>query len=151
MRRLGAELEVEAMSLYHWFPNKAAIIAELAGAVHGEVVLPPRPRRADGSAKYLADVGRAVRRGFLQHPAALPVLAAHPMDVPEEAVAVLVEAGLRSAAAHSALDAVLAYATGATLVEVGRGENGTREADKRFDAGLQALIAGLLSGPRRKG
>lgn len=41
MRRLGAELGVEAMSLYHYFANKERLLDALVDAVYGEIAAPP--------------------------------------------------------------------------------------------------------------
>lgn len=41
MRRLGAELGVEAMSLYHYFAGKDEILAAMLDAVYDEIEVPP--------------------------------------------------------------------------------------------------------------
>jgi AcrR family transcriptional regulator len=41
MRRLATELGVEAMSLYHWFRSKDALLGAMLDAVYREVELPP--------------------------------------------------------------------------------------------------------------
>ncbi|HUP83560.1 MAG TPA: TetR/AcrR family transcriptional regulator C-terminal domain-containing protein [Candidatus Limnocylindria bacterium] len=40
MRRLAQALEVEAMSLYHWFPNKDALLAAMIDTVFAEMERP---------------------------------------------------------------------------------------------------------------
>ncbi|MEA2677578.1 MAG: hypothetical protein QOJ81_1719 [Chloroflexota bacterium] len=40
MRRLALALGVEAMSLYHWFPNKDALLGAMVDAVFGEMARP---------------------------------------------------------------------------------------------------------------
>jgi AcrR family transcriptional regulator len=41
MRRLAAELGVEAMSLYHHYRRKDAILSAMLDAVYGEIEVPP--------------------------------------------------------------------------------------------------------------
>lgn len=45
MRKLGAELGVEAMALYHHFPDREAILDAVVDAVLSMLVLPPRKTR----------------------------------------------------------------------------------------------------------
>jgi len=40
MRRLGRELGVEAMALYHHFSSKKELVEEMLGYVHGEIIVP---------------------------------------------------------------------------------------------------------------
>jgi AcrR family transcriptional regulator len=40
MRRLGQELGVEAMAIYHHFASKEELLEEMLGVVHGEIVVP---------------------------------------------------------------------------------------------------------------
>ena len=41
MRRLGSELGVEAMALYHYYTNKAALLEDMLDAVHVEITTAP--------------------------------------------------------------------------------------------------------------
>src|ERR1700682_169351 len=59
MRRLGAELGVEAMSLYHYLPHTAALTQGLAEIVLGELRLP-----AAGATIGWQSAVRAVARSF---------------------------------------------------------------------------------------
>jgi AcrR family transcriptional regulator len=74
MRRLAAELHVEAMSLYYHVPGKAVLLEGLAETVLGEIRLP----RADGGdpAQATRSVARALRANALAHPNAIPLLGA---------------------------------------------------------------------------
>jgi AcrR family transcriptional regulator len=56
MRKLAADLDVEAMSLYYHVPGKAALLEGLAGCVLAEVELP------SGEAKDWQEASRAVAR-----------------------------------------------------------------------------------------
>jgi AcrR family transcriptional regulator len=76
MRRLGAELGFEAMSLYRHFPNKAALLDYVVEAVWAEMELPS----SEGDPwKTLEGLARAFRRLAHSHPNIFPVLAARPV------------------------------------------------------------------------
>src|SRR5438105_14591638 len=73
MRRLGAELGVEAMSLYRHFPSKAALLEAVVGRLLAELLLPvPGIVPWQESFRTLA---RDYRRLLLRHPNAIPLLA----------------------------------------------------------------------------
>lgn len=84
MRRLARELGVEAMSLYHHFTNKEAILAGVIDMALSEEA-PAGPLSQDG---WQATVKAAVlgfRRVLVKHPNVLPVMAAHPPTAPGSA------------------------------------------------------------------
>jgi len=66
MRRLAQGLGVEAMSLYHWFPNKDALLGAMVDAVYDEVQLPARGQdwRADMRATAISTQGALLRHGW---------------------------------------------------------------------------------------
>jgi AcrR family transcriptional regulator len=71
MRRLAAELGVEAMSLYHHVPNKDAILDGMVDLVFAEIELPP----ADADWKTaLRRRTSSVRDALVRHPWALRIL-----------------------------------------------------------------------------
>jgi TetR/AcrR family tetracycline transcriptional repressor len=124
MRRLGAELGVEAMSLYKHVANKGAIldgvrellVAEFAGA------LPRRP--APGWRDDLARFARAYRAVARAHPEAFGLLASAPgrayvagADVAEQALERLVADGLGRDDAIRAQRTVTRFVLGASLLE----------------------------------
>src|SRR5262245_10288166 len=78
MRRLAGDLGVEAMSLYHWFPNKAAILDALVEAALREtaVALEPIPER--GWRESLRALAYAHRRVLKAHPNTLSYLNSRP-------------------------------------------------------------------------
>ncbi|MBK9029997.1 MAG: TetR/AcrR family transcriptional regulator C-terminal domain-containing protein [Myxococcales bacterium] len=96
MRRLGAALGVEAMSLYHHVPSKAALL----DGIHERILLalppPPRARTWQAFARHQAHALHAALRA---HPHAVPLFATRPAATPaatarlERYLAVLVEAG----------------------------------------------------------
>jgi len=78
MRRLARELGIEAMSLYHHFENKDAILAgiidlALEAEAPGAGAAPPTSWRDPVAAAVLG-----FRRVLVKHPNVLPVMAAHP-------------------------------------------------------------------------
>jgi AcrR family transcriptional regulator len=69
MRRLGAELGVEAMALYHHFPNKQALIeAIMTRGSPGELPEPTGNFRAD-----MVTLMQAVYEQLAAHPALFPL------------------------------------------------------------------------------
>jgi len=106
MRRLAAELEVSAMSLYNHVPNKDALLAGVTEALLGEI---------DLSAVEHEDWRETLRAGFrsfraalLAHPNALPLIQSKPVATPEAfrpvelSLATLRRAGFDPAAALEA-------------------------------------------------
>lgn len=80
MRRLGAELGVEAMTLYHHIPNKDAL---LDGLVEQVVTLAEAPRFGQGRWRdVLRDYARTLLDTLLAHPAVLPLVATRPATTP---------------------------------------------------------------------
>jgi AcrR family transcriptional regulator len=101
MRRLARDLGVEAMTLYHHFPNKDAIL-------DGVIMLALQAEApADGlSEDWKEPVVAAVtgfRKVLVNHPNVLPIMVAHPPDSPESSI--LVEGPLRYLSASGFTDA----------------------------------------------
>ena len=122
MRRLGAELGVEAMSLYNHVPSKAALLDGVHEAILGEM---PAPRRGRDFIETLRGMARAFRRVLLAHPQALPIFGARPAVTEaslrhvETALAVLRGAGLSAQDSVSAFQVMVTFVVGHTLSEVG--------------------------------
>ena len=120
MRRLGAALRVEAMSLYKHVPNKAALLDLLAERVLGDVAPPP----AASWDERLRHLARELRRVALAHPHVFPLVATRMPSSPralaplEALLGALREAGLTDPAALRHFWALLAYQTGALLSEM---------------------------------
>src|SRR3989442_15028291 len=73
MRRLGAALGVEAMSLYRNFPSKAALLEAVVARLLAELPVPaPTAARWQDAFRALA---RAYRALLTRHPKAIPLLA----------------------------------------------------------------------------
>ena len=174
MRRLGQELGVEAMSLYHHVPSKRALLEGIVDTVLAEFEIPP----ADGSAwaERVRDLARRYRRLAHAHPNAFPLLIT--ADLKTERFLHLIgammdvcqEAGFANE--ETALDAFCtlgSYVNGFALFEIGgflalavdeaaddaRG-NGRECApgafprlfqygDEQFEFGLDVILAGLVA------
>jgi len=122
MRRLGAALGVEAMSLYHHFASKEEVLHGLVVAVLGRVPLPEA---------VPLDWREAVRDGFiafrqvmLAHPAVFPLVSSKPATDGESlmpvarAYAVLEAAGFDPRGVASAFNTLLSYAFGFIQCEI---------------------------------
>ena len=80
MRRLGAELGVEAMTLYHYLPNKDALLDGIVERVMAQA----ETCFADGPwDRALAGYARSLRATLLQHPGAALLIATRPAVTPE--------------------------------------------------------------------
>lgn len=121
MRRLGAELGIEAMSLYHYFQGRE----ELLGAI-GERMLAPLDEldvESDWHSACTRFAG-AVRRIAVAQPATFRLLGLQPLDSPrslrpvERLLGALVADGFEPAEALALYRAVTGYARGYALAEV---------------------------------
>jgi AcrR family transcriptional regulator len=158
MRRLGGELGVEAMSLYRYFPSKAALLDGAVCRVLADLEL---PRPGDGAqwelrARAYARSLRAIAR---QHPHLFPLLAtvgpanATLRDVRERMVQLWCEVGLDAPTAHRAQCALQGMITGSTLWDVADDQEafpigparsaGQHDADAALEFGLDLLLDGL--------
>ena len=144
MRRLGAALGVEAMSLYHHFPGKGALLDGLVATVLSQV---PLPEAAPVGWEDAVRRGlTAFRRVLLAHPALFPLIANRPPEQAESLVAVarayaiLAAAGFEPRDAETAWGTLFAFTFGFVQCEI----SGMGEATKG-DALLR--LVGDLSGP----
>lgn len=121
MRRLGAVLGVEAMSLYKHVPSKPALLDLLVERVLAEIAPPPPPGASwERRLRHVAD---ELRRVSLAHPHVFPLLATR---VPASPQALAPLETLLGALADAELDdddvlrhfwTVVGWATGALLAE----------------------------------
>jgi AcrR family transcriptional regulator len=84
MRRLGAELGVEAMSLYRYVPGRENLLDAVVETIMDEMNVDPEtltePR--DGWQDFLQRLAHGVRRVALAHPRAFPLVASRPVEAP---------------------------------------------------------------------
>ncbi|MEM9656668.1 MAG: TetR/AcrR family transcriptional regulator C-terminal domain-containing protein [Actinomycetota bacterium] len=77
MRKLGAELGVEAMSLYHYVANKDDLLDAMLDLLYGEVEL-PRDVGDDEWEQAIRDGLTSFRQVLLRHSAAIELFASRP-------------------------------------------------------------------------
>ncbi len=84
MRRLGQELGVEAMSLYHHVNGREDLLEGMVSAVVDGVQLPARQPLgpADGWQAFLQHVAHDIRRVAIEHPLLFPLVATRPPAAP---------------------------------------------------------------------
>ncbi len=173
MRRLGAELGVEAMSLYNHVSNKEALLDGMVELLLGELEIPPED---EGWERRVREAYRAFRRLAHEHPNVFPLLVVRPPDtmdgvwLVEEFLGTLRGAGFDPETALYAFRALSSYASGYAMAEI-RGfamePAGTRlgafslppdgfpnihelddrlervDHDAEFEFGLDLILAGL--------
>lgn len=128
MRRLASELGVEAMSLYHWFPNKAAILDALVEAAIRETATRVDATPQAGWRANLRALAMGYRLVLLAHPNTVPCMGGRPgksvetMRFIERMLDVLRTDGFSPIQAVQAMQSVLAYINGAVSAEIGRAE-----------------------------
>ncbi|KAB7845033.1 TetR/AcrR family transcriptional regulator C-terminal domain-containing protein [Streptomyces mobaraensis] len=110
MRRLGAALGVEAMTLYHHVPNKDALLDGLVERVFAGAA---PVESSDGDWRsWLRAYADALRATLLGHPGVLPLAAARPaatpaaLDAVERGLRVLTSAGFPLGRALHALNSL---------------------------------------------
>ena len=128
MRRLASELGVEAMSLYHWFPNKAAILDALVEAAIRETATRVDATPEAGWRANLRALAMGYRQVLLAHPNTVSCMGGRPgksvetMRFIERMLDVLRSDGFSPVHAVRSMQSVLAYINGAVSAEIGRDE-----------------------------
>jgi TetR/AcrR family tetracycline transcriptional repressor len=127
MRRLGAELGVDPMTVYGHVPDKEALFDGLTELVLSEIELPART--GDWAQDFRA-TARAARATWLAHPHVIPLLGTRPpVTAPafapvERATAILLDAGLTEQQAADGFDGLARLLIGHALAEAGRPPGG---------------------------
>ncbi|WP_055564447.1 TetR/AcrR family transcriptional regulator [Streptomyces atriruber] len=154
MRKLGAELGVEAMALYRYAAGKGALLDGLVEAFCQELEedLGAHPR-ADGWQRELHRIALATHGVALRHPNVVPLLATRLLSTPlarrpaavlrsdERILALLHDAGMgehRTVRVHRSFTAWL---LGYLLVELRAMDDEPGEPDPAFRLGLHRLPA----------
>jgi AcrR family transcriptional regulator len=179
MRALAQELGVGTMSLYHYVPNKDALLDGIVEVLQAEIEIPPVDSGPwDDRAACMAASLRAVA---LRHPNAVPLLVTRPFASSaalrpcEAAFAILAEAGLDEEQLVMAFRTIVAYVLGFVMVESagffgGFGSDPDldelaaagmprlaavfphligRDVGDDFDTGLRLVISGAVTAPAR--
>ena len=121
MRKLGAELGVEAMSLYNHVPNKSALLDGMVEVLLGEVEIPTQEA---GWEERIREGYGAFRRLAHRHPNVFPLLVNRPpetMDgvwLVEEFLRTLEEAGFGGETALHAFRTLSSYTFGYAMSEI---------------------------------
>ena len=121
MRKLGAELGVEAMSLYNHVPNKSALLDGMVEVLLGELEIPAENR---GWEERVREGYGAFRRLAHEHPNVFPLLVNRPPDtmdgvwLVEEFLKTLEEAGFGKETALHAFRALSSYTFGYAMAEI---------------------------------
>lgn len=139
MRRLGAALGVEAMSLYHYVANKDDLLDAVMALLYNEIEIPTLHDAAEWRDAVRSSL-RSFNRVLLAHPAALTLFAARPANSPEAFLAlhrgfcVLRDAGLGPAEAYGSLNFAVSYV-------MGHASEAFRGSDLRvFDVGPPEML-----------
>jgi AcrR family transcriptional regulator len=152
MRKLGAALGVEAMTLYHYLPNKAALLDGLVEWVLGRTAVAPASESIPWDAT-LRRYAEALRSTLLAHPGVLPLFFARPAMTPETLTAVerglrvLSDGGFSLRRAIDVINALNVFVVGHSMAEVGmaeidgRGGPGSAAALARLDLSDLPLLA----------
>ena len=115
MRRLGAALGVEAMSLYNHVPSKAALLDGIDERILLSLEAPGHTRTWQAYARHQA---LALHRALLAHPHAIPLFATRPAATPaaierlDRYLEVLLEAGFKPIDALSIIQLVAQLVVG---------------------------------------
>jgi AcrR family transcriptional regulator len=148
MRRLGARLGVEAMSLYRHVHDKADLLDALHAAVLGD--LQPEGVAGDDWRALLGGLARALRSALLRHPHVLPLFVTRPVRAPEARAtleridAALARAGFAAATAARAVHVVGMFTIGQAIFDAA-GLQRTADRADRYGHPARHSLAGDAS------
>ncbi|MET9518179.1 TetR family transcriptional regulator [Streptomyces sp. NPDC002994] len=161
MRKLGAELGVEAMALYRYAPSKDALLDGLVEAFWQELhqELNQAPGTTTDPAQWRRELHRialATHRVALRHPHVVPLLATRMLSTPlarrplpvlrgdERVLALLYDAGFGERTAVEIHRTFTAWLLGYLLVELRAMDDEPGEPDPAFRLGLHRMPAAEL-------
>lgn len=161
MRRLGAEVGVEAMTLYHHFTNKESVLDGLVEHVFARSGLPVAGGRSWQA--RLHGYAHSLRATLVEHPNLVPLVVSRPALTPqnlrlmEDALEELREAGFALSLALDILYSLNEFVIGHVAVSLGAGASG-RDAPLRqeeclvdIDFNEYPLIVEAARTPRPEG
>jgi TetR/AcrR family transcriptional regulator, tetracycline repressor protein len=127
MRRLGAAVGVDPMTIYHHVPDKAALFDGLVELVFAEIAV---PAPTGDWPEDLRAIARSARATLLAHPDLVALAGTRPpvtepaFDLVEAVTTIVLRAGLGEQAAADAFDCVGRMVIGHVLAEAGRPPGG---------------------------
>jgi AcrR family transcriptional regulator len=181
MRRLGTALGVDPMAVYHWVPNKGALLDGVTEVIWAKVdmaTLDP----TGGVAGIATEAMRRLRDTLRTHPRAVVLVGTHPLQGPtmtaliDGAIGLMADHGIAAPEAIDLLSCLTTFTVGHLLAEVvepvggtdddideagvdpealaaafpnlarAMAEGWTWDADRQWEAGVAALIAGWRVG-----
>jgi TetR/AcrR family tetracycline transcriptional repressor len=153
MRRLGQELDVEAMSLYHHVNGREDLLEGMVAALVEGVRVPTREDLAptDGWQAFLQHVAHEIRQLALDHPNLFPLVATRPPAAPwlrpplrslrlvEEFLNGLIERGLTGDQAVAVYKIFASFLLGHLLLQVAEAGADTAPPEEPLDEGGAAV------------
>ena len=143
MRRLGAELDVDAMTLYHYVEDKSEVLDGIVEDVIGEIDL---PTPSDDWKEGFRELAQAERRALLTHPNVLPLVVSRPkvgrnaLELINTALGLLREGGFDPDAAHNAWHLLQTLVLGFLTQELNEPLHpGTEEGKRRLQNLTEAV------------
>lgn len=146
MRRIAAELGVEAMTLYHHVPSKEALLDGMVEQLVAEMAPPPRfTSWQEGVRRY----AHAFLDVLYAHPNLIPLVASRPATTPqnlrtvETMLETLHSSGFELARAYDMIRSLAAFVIGhaATRLDAVPGNPGERPSGPSFDPGSFPLFS----------
>lgn len=125
MRKLGADLGVEAMSLYNHVRNKDDLLAAVSELLHGKVLAYYTPDAGASWQDKARSMARAWWRVGLEHPNAFSLISENPVEgesgirLLAACMALFTDAGFSLENAVQAFQAAAAWLIGAVTQELG--------------------------------
>jgi AcrR family transcriptional regulator len=124
MRKLGAEMGVDPMAIYHYLPSKAAVLDGVVEILWSEV----QPMTSEPDVPWTEQAltaMRAFRATLRAHPRAVTIAGTHPAVTPgmlqllDRSLGWLTAAGLAPAEALDLINCLALFTMGQVLAEVG--------------------------------
>ncbi len=150
MRRLGNELGVEAMSLYRYFPSKAALLNAVASRLLAGLDMPV-PDTSAGWEDQVRAYSRSFRRLTQAHPNLMPLMGTMSPNEPPlselhgRMVGLWHEAGLDADDAERAQRALQCYLSGSSQWHRTSPNCSAGDTDDDFMFGLNVFLDGFRS------
>ncbi len=141
-RKLGARLGVEAMALYHHFPNKGLLMRRAAAKLRESIPLPAD--KTMGWRAWMGQAARSTRAVALAHPKAFALLGPRAF-VPPAALRVLAAAGFPERDAARMARIMAAFLNGIIAAEIAEPE----AMDGAFERGLVMVLDGIARAHQR--